>query len=153
MMPGQEVQLFVEFRDRRRERMLASFTESETNHCGLVVLAAEEGQISFDGGMFMLALSATFAAFCVWLTVRVVNRRERWAKWTLATAICLPSLYVLSMGPAAWLHSRKWLSEDVRTAIDWIYAPITHFANYPGGPLYETWASDLLARYTGLWRR
>ena len=29
------------------------------------------------------ALAATFAALCVRLTVRVVNRRERWAKWTL----------------------------------------------------------------------
>jgi hypothetical protein len=24
-----------------------------------------------------------FAAFCMWLAVRIVNRRERWAKWTL----------------------------------------------------------------------
>src|SRR5579872_7207719 len=23
-----------------------------------------------------------FAAFCIWLMVRIVNRRERWAKWT-----------------------------------------------------------------------
>ncbi|MBI3859557.1 MAG: hypothetical protein HY296_04880 [Thaumarchaeota archaeon] len=23
--------------------------------------------------------AATFAAFCVWLTVRIVNRKERWA--------------------------------------------------------------------------
>ena len=35
----------------------------------------------------LLALSifgVTFAAFCVWLTVRIISRRERWAKWTLA---------------------------------------------------------------------
>jgi hypothetical protein len=28
------------------------------------------------------ALAIAFAAFCVWLAVRVYNRRERWAKWT-----------------------------------------------------------------------
>jgi hypothetical protein len=31
LAPGQEVQLYVAFRDRRRERMQGSFTESETN--------------------------------------------------------------------------------------------------------------------------
>lgn len=25
---------------------------------------------------------AAFTAFCIWLTVRIANRRERWAKWT-----------------------------------------------------------------------
>ena len=44
-----------------------------------------------------------FAAFCVWLGVRIVNRREPWAKRTLATVIVgLPVLYVASFGPACW---------------------------------------------------
>jgi len=44
------------------------------------------------------------AAFCVWLAVRIFNRRERWAKWTLAGLVLgLPLLYVLSFGPACWL--------------------------------------------------
>ncbi len=30
-----------------------------------------------------LALGAALAAFCIWLFVRVVNRRERWAICTL----------------------------------------------------------------------
>jgi hypothetical protein len=52
-----------------------------------------------------LALSifgVAFAAFCIWLTVRIVNRRERWAKWTLATVVGLPVLYLASFGPACW---------------------------------------------------
>ena len=49
------------------------------------------------------ALAVAFAAFCVWLTVRTVNRRERWAKWTLTTLACVPILYVLSFGPACWV--------------------------------------------------
>lgn len=54
------------------------------------------------------ALSAAFAAFCVWLAVRIVNRREAWAKWTAGAGICLPVLYLLSFGPACW-----WLSQPL----------------------------------------
>jgi len=46
------------------------------------------------------ALAVAFAAFCVWLGVRIVNRRERWAKWTAVAMIALPVLYVASFGPA-----------------------------------------------------
>lgn len=49
------------------------------------------------------ALFVALAAFCVWLAVRIVNRRERCAKWTLVAVIGLPVLYVASFGPACWL--------------------------------------------------
>jgi len=32
----------------------------------------------------MPIIGITFTAFCVWLAVQVLNRRERWAKWTAA---------------------------------------------------------------------
>ncbi len=51
-------------------------------------------------------LAVSFAALCVWLIVRIVNRRERWAKWTLAAVVGLPVLYVASFGPACWFTSR-----------------------------------------------
>ena len=51
-------------------------------------------------------LVVAFAAFCVWLTVRIINRRERWAKWTLMTSVGVPMLYILSFGPACWWFSR-----------------------------------------------
>ena len=54
----------------------------------------------------MSIFGVAFAAFCVWLTVRVMNRRERWAKWTLTGVIGLPILYVASIGPACWITSR-----------------------------------------------
>jgi hypothetical protein len=60
------------------------------------------------------ALAVAFAAFCVWLGVRIVNRRERWAKWTLAAVIGLPVLYVASFGPACW-----WFSRSFRPTADW----------------------------------
>lgn len=41
---------------------------------------------SYDPAMTIVlpTLAVAFAAFCVWLTVRIYNRRERWATWTLA---------------------------------------------------------------------
>jgi hypothetical protein len=58
--------------------------------------------------ILLTTLAVAFAAFCVWLAVRIFNRRERWAKWTLAAAIGLPVLYVLSFGPACWITSRRF---------------------------------------------
>jgi hypothetical protein len=56
------------------------------------------------------ALGVAFAAFCVWLGVRIYNRRERWAKWTaVVMVVSLPVLYVLSFGPACWLSDRDAL--------------------------------------------
>lgn len=62
-----------------------------------------------------LALSiigVAVAAFCVWLAVRIVNRRERWAKWTLAGAIGVPVLYCASFGPACWMTCRCGIKGD-----------------------------------------
>jgi len=42
------------------------------------------------------ALIVGFAACCLWLGVRIVNRRERWAKWTavaMALVLCYPGAY------------------------------------------------------------
>ena len=63
-------------------------------------------------------VSVAFPAFAVWLTVRIVNRRERWAK---RTAIFLPAVlligYALSLGPACW-----WRANHVQIA--WAGEPI-----------------------------
>jgi hypothetical protein len=74
-------------------------------------------------------LAIAFAAFCVWLTVRIINRRERWAKWTLAVIVALPVLYVESFGPACW-----WMS-------DWI--PFGNGPRWPRPKIYEplAWAA------------
>lgn len=50
-------------------------------------------------------LGVAFAAFCIWLTVRIINRRERWAKWTAITVVVI-LVYPLSFGPACWIASR-----------------------------------------------
>jgi hypothetical protein len=71
----------------------------------------------------------TFAAFCVWLTVRIVNRRERWAKrtaWGLLIAMA-PS-YIICPGPLLWLHGHgllpAWMfamAQRLYWPLDWLY--------------------------------
>jgi len=67
----------------------------------------------YDPAMSTLlpALAVTFAAFCVWLVVRIANHRERWAKRaTVGLVASLPLLYVASVGPACWLadNYQRW---------------------------------------------
>ena len=50
-----------------------------------------------------LSLAVAFAALGIWLTARIVNRRERWAKRTALALACLPIVYMLSFGPACWI--------------------------------------------------
>lgn len=59
----------------------------------------------YSGPIFRF-IAIAFVATCVWLTVRIVNRRERWAKRTLAVVVGLPALYLASFGPACWIASR-----------------------------------------------
>jgi hypothetical protein len=59
-----------------------------------------------------------YAAFCVWLTVRIVNRRERWAKWTLAAVLVSLAMYLASVGLLIKLP------ESIITRIAWFYRPV-----------------------------
>lgn len=48
--------------------------------------------------LLLAVLGVGFAAFCVWLGVRLVNRREKWAKWTaVGLVMAVFVLYPLSM--------------------------------------------------------
>ncbi len=69
-----------------------------------------------------IVVGAAFVATCIWLGVRIVNRRERWAKWTLATGVGVPVLYVASFGPACWITGR---TNSGTSALETIYKPIT----------------------------
>ena len=101
-----------------------------------------------DVGQLLSALALAFAAFCVWLTVRIVNRRERWAKWTLAATLALPVLYVASFGPACWIMASE--SEDdpyherfIGTVFDLTYWPIGWCADE------EVWHIDAAVAWYG----
>ena len=68
------------------------------------------------------AIGVFFTAFCIWLTVWTVNRRERWAKQTLAAVYGLSVLYVAGFGPACWISSQFEAGAQVVTVA---YAPLT----------------------------
>jgi hypothetical protein len=86
------------------------------------------------------ALAVTFAAFCVWLGVRVFNRRERWAKWT-AVSVAVLTAYPLSVGPTVWLLCRGYLSADVAI----IYLQPVRW-------LQPSLAYDVLVGYASYWQ-
>lgn len=52
-------------------------------------------------------LVVAYAALCVWLAIRFVNRRERWAKWTALAVALAPLIYALSSGPLTTLAFRS----------------------------------------------
>lgn len=68
-------------------------------------------------------LAVAFAALCVWLTVRIVNRKERWAKWALAAVVGLPVLYFLSFGLAIKGFYHKPRQVSYATVVQ-VYRPI-----------------------------
>jgi hypothetical protein len=70
------------------------------------------------------AVAITFAAFCVWLTVRIINRRERWARWTGLALIVVLVLYPLSSGPATWIVVKAGTPSWLMKPLGWLYAPI-----------------------------
>jgi len=56
---------------------------------------------------------AALVAFAVWLTVRIINRHERWAKRTAIVIVLVVVAYPISLGPATALWSfcgepRSW---------------------------------------------
>jgi hypothetical protein len=66
--------------------------------------------------LILPALGLLIAAFCIWLAVRVVNRRERWAKRTALGLTIVLVFYPLSLGPACWITSRLQRGEGIVTA-------------------------------------
>jgi hypothetical protein len=92
---------------------------------------------------FFAALGVAFAAFFMWLGVRILNRGERWAKRTAVGLACLVGLYVFSSGPMRLVACRRHVSH-VTDSLDRVQA-ISHID--PGvwwpkvyAPL--DWASD-----------
>ena len=56
------------------------------------------------------ALVVALIAFCIWLTVRLVNRGERWAKCIAVLLVFTPPIYILGVGPVCW-----WVVEPQQT--------------------------------------
>ena len=58
-----------------------------------------------DSRTIINAIGTAFAGFCMWLAVRIFNRREKWAKRTAMALVTVPVLYVLSFGPVCRLEA------------------------------------------------
>jgi hypothetical protein len=87
-----------------------------------------------------------FAAFCVWLTVRIYNRRERWATRTAAALVVLLVLYPLSAGPFTWLVFHGWLPDWAMPVVHGLYRPLEWIV-YDGHQFH-----DAFEWYIELWR-
>ena len=95
-------------------------------------------------GILFPLIGSAVAAFCIWLTVRLANRRERWSKRAAVKLISLLLLvgYPLSVGPAFWLSQH--LEIDHRL---WgVYAPLVW--GVESGPEI---IAELFTTYLGLW--
>jgi hypothetical protein len=54
-------------------------------------------------------LGTVFAAFCIWLTVRIVNRRERWA---ICAALALVSILIVVIAVNLLYNPQPWIKLD-----------------------------------------
>jgi hypothetical protein len=91
------------------------------------------------------AIAVAFAAFCVWLAVRIVNRREKWARWTLVAVVGLPVLYVASFGPACGLIAEGYM--PINSPWWRIYCPLAEFAS----STKPSFGKDMICRWASVW--
>jgi uncharacterized membrane protein YhaH (DUF805 family) len=70
-------------------------------------------------------IGVAFAAFSVWLSVRIANRHERWAKRTALGAVVVVLGYLASFGPFIGLYHRRLLPDWAVTAGMYFYWPQT----------------------------
>lgn len=75
-------------------------------------------------GIVLSIIGIVFAAVSVWLTVRIVNRREKWAKWTLAAVLLAPIVYYASCGPALYISLKAGEPDWMEPVIVHGYAPV-----------------------------
>lgn len=103
-----------------------------------------------DGNWAAVVVAATgviFAALCVWLTVRIVNRHKKpgWIFWA-TVGLTASVLYVLSVGPVRWMYFKTGEPEWLGTMMI-IYDPI--WWAFENGPHWLWW--DVLGPYVRWW--
>ncbi|MBS0263664.1 MAG: hypothetical protein JSS02_17105 [Planctomycetes bacterium] len=93
----------------------------------------------------LLVIPVAFVAFCVWLTVRIINRRERWAKWA-AAVLGIPMSYALSFGCISWLWWRGFIPRSADPVLNRFFSPFIWAMT--SGP---KWLADAVFWYAELW--
>jgi hypothetical protein len=98
-------------------------------------------------------MAVVFGAFCVWLAVRIFNRRERWVKWTMVGLIVVSITYPLSFGLVTWLVAEMfdWDPNPRRANARWdayalIYRPLLEMESDGPQPVRE-----MIAWYMRFW--
>jgi hypothetical protein len=81
------------------------------------------------------AMAIYLSALCIWLTVRIVNRREQWAKRTLAVVVGLPVLYFLSFGPLMWLEAQGYMYSSFGDHLRAYAAPVRMIYDHSPQPI------------------
>lgn len=90
-----------------------------------------------------------FAAFSTWLTVRIVNHHERWAKRTLAAVFGVPLLYAASLAPLFLLEAQVPIESNSPVADACrIYALPARIVDQEGSQLFR----DAFDWYRNLFR-
>lgn len=101
-------------------------------------------------GIVLSILGIAFAASCIWLTVRIINRRKKpgVAFWATVAFIVVLVSYPLSIGPVYSLMMKHYadLPEPALVAVDWYCAPFQWA--FDSGP---TWLHGPVMRYVYLW--
>ena len=91
-------------------------------------------------------LGVLFIAFYVRLVVRIIKRRERWAKRLAASLAALFLGYLVSFGPIARIESRGGWSPLQETVFEAAYFPFGFGVNF--GP---QWMQSSILWYLDLW--
>src|SRR5690349_21129284 len=78
-------------------------------------------------GLLVVFMITAFAAFCMWLSVRIANRNERWTKLTSIGLFIVAVGYPASVGPVCWwLATPDTLASSPR--LPFIYWPLGRVA-------------------------
>lgn len=96
----------------------------------------------------LLIFGVAFGAACVWLTVRIVNRRKK-PGWRFVATVVLATAsaaYPLSIGPSQWMLRQGWLNQGALSALKWFYSPLAWLGS--NGP---EWIGRVMFWYEQLW--
>ena len=116
-------------------------------------------RISVNIALSFLAVS--FAAFCLWLAVRIVNRHERWAMRTAWGVAAILMLYPLSLGPACRMAAepmdlgymmpapRPWMT--FYWPIGWLASDVSRTPSRSGDRGPKSLFRPAVAWYVNLW--
>jgi hypothetical protein len=71
-------------------------------------------------------LAVAFTAFCVWLAVRIVNRRKKsgWRFWVMAVLVLVFVAHPLSYGPAVWVSYHVGRTPEDHAFSGHVYLPL-----------------------------